>query len=66
MYMLNILVGFLMICYQVASYYTWSATQKELMERNRIDAQNYDRLPKSHLVFLVYLVLMTLSKYNID
>lgn len=66
LYTLNILIGSLMICYGVASYYTWSVTQAELLDKNRIDLDNYNRLPKSHLVFILYLLFLALLQYLID
>ena len=60
LYTMNILIGSLLLCYGVASYYTWSVTQAELLEKNRIDVANYNRLPRTHLVFMLYLLMLAL------
>ena len=58
LYMFNILLGCFIQCYGVASYYTWSISLDRQFRRNRIDRDNFQRLPKVHLTFFVHLLIL--------
>ena len=58
-YTFNILCSFFLLCYGVSVYYTWSLTQSDLVKINKIDRRLYEKLPKAHYGFIVYLILQS-------
>ena len=55
LFTLNILCTFFMLCYGVSSYYTWILSQSDMVDMNRMDPDIYEKLPKSHYGFILYL-----------
>ena len=57
LYMVNILMGALIQCYGIASYYTWSVSENRLLNLNRIEKESFERLPIVHFSFFVHLLI---------
>lgn len=66
LFTMNVIFSFFLLCYGIASYYTWLVNQSELMSKNRVDRRMYPKLLRTHQGFIAFLIIQASILLIID
>ena len=65
LYVINIIFCFFLLCYGIATYYSWSLSQSDLFP-DKMDKLIYQKMPQVHQIYVIYVLIQISILIGID